>query len=427
MFVRRALDAKNADRARLLLAMTWLAHVDPTDDAIGRAASLLDERPDVRSAVSPAAVVKYLASRGTPAKLRRFRRLRTRLQEACAHAQKAMLDHRGLLNPGMMPRTLDDLERIAPIDALDAHRISLWNRVSEVWRQEEDFRRAVLRYATRSDHLESAGANLWPEVVYPLIERTHWQRTSRPRYMALWEYLLGTLLRVPLPGVRLDRMLGDALPPEVARQLDDDLDVFIDDFRLDEAEEGTQEIPKAARARPIYVGGNIPREEEYASDDEFPAVRPTIPLTPAEPFRVAHGVLRAMWEGAIEEQTYAAPTPTASRTLPVGPYCLAVVPTIRGRSAVRAVLKCRNQGKEIEIMTPILGRTADARTVIAVWVYQDESVAVAHLDFQSRVRYIFWHATKAHQVNFAYPDELRLNLSSANLEVPEAIEQTLRT
>ena len=46
-----------------------------------------------------------------------------------------MLDANGVLNPGMMPRTLDDLARIAPPrDTLDAHRVSLWNRVADVWR-----------------------------------------------------------------------------------------------------------------------------------------------------------------------------------------------------------------------------------------------------------------------------------------------------
>ena len=89
-----------------------------------------------------------------------------------------MLDARGVLNPGLMPRTLDDLTLIAPPrDTLDAHRVSLWNRVAEVWRQDDDFRRAVLRYATRSEQLDAVSADLWPEVVYPLIERAHWQRT----------------------------------------------------------------------------------------------------------------------------------------------------------------------------------------------------------------------------------------------------------
>ena len=212
--------------------MTWLSCVGPTQEAIERASALLEDRPDVRAALSPVVVIKYLASRDTPAKRKRFRQVRKRLQEASAYARKKMLDAKGVLNPGMMPRTLDDLALIAPPrDTLDAHRVSLWNRVAEVWREEDDFRQAVLRYATRSDHLDTASADLWPEVVYPLIERAHWQRTFRPRLEALWDYVVGKLLHVPVPGVRLDRMMVIAIPLEVAEQLDEDLFEFVDDPR----------------------------------------------------------------------------------------------------------------------------------------------------------------------------------------------------
>ena len=230
IFLRRPLDARNADRARLLLAMTWLSCVEPTEEAIERASALLEDRPDVRAALSPVVVIKYLASRDTVGKRKRFREIRKRLKEASAYARKAMLDANGVLNPGMMPRTLDDLATIAPPrDTLDAHRVSLWNRVAEVWRQEDDFRQAVLRYATRSDQLDAVSADLWPEVVYPLIEHAHWQRTFRPRHEAIWDYVVGKLLHVPVAGVRLDRMMVIAIPLEVAEQLDLDLFAFVDD------------------------------------------------------------------------------------------------------------------------------------------------------------------------------------------------------
>ena len=53
-FLRRPLDPRNADRARLLLAMTWLMHVGPGEDGanVARAAELLDSphrRPRRRS------------------------------------------------------------------------------------------------------------------------------------------------------------------------------------------------------------------------------------------------------------------------------------------------------------------------------------------------------------------------------------------
>ena len=52
-------------------------------------------------------VIKYLASRDTFGK-QRFRQVRKWLQLASA-ARMTMLDGNGVLNPRMMPRTLDDL------------------------------------------------------------------------------------------------------------------------------------------------------------------------------------------------------------------------------------------------------------------------------------------------------------------------------
>ena len=284
--------------------MTWLSCVEPTDEAIERASALLEDRPDVRAALSPVVVIKYLASRDTFGKRKRFRQVRKRLQEASAYARKAMLDANGVLNPGMMPRTLDDLAMIAPPrDTLDAHRVSLWNRVAEVWRQEDDFRQAVLRYATRSDHLDTVSADLWPEVVYPLIEHAHWQRTFRPRHEAIWDYVVGKLLHVPVPGVRLDRMMVIAIPLEVAEQLDLDLFAFVDDPQLDEDED--EASPSESRGtderRPFYVGSTIPRDEP-PSDDDAPRVKVMVPLSPADPFLFTQNVLRNLWEGAMDAQ-----------------------------------------------------------------------------------------------------------------------------
>jgi serine/threonine-protein kinase len=425
IFLRRPLDARNSDRARLLLAMTWLSCVEPTQEAIERASSLLEARPEVRVAISPVVVIKYLASRDTPAKCKRFRQIRKRLQEASPYARKAMLDASGNLNPGMMPRTLDDLATIAPHrDTLDAYRVSLWNRITEVWRQEDDFRRAVLRYITRSDHLDTVSADLWPEVVYSLIERAHWQRTFRPRYEALWDYLVGTLLHVPVPGVRLDRMMVIAIPPEVAEQFDEDLLAFVDESPLDEDDARPSESRRSAERRPFYVGSTIPRDDP-PSDDDAPPVKVMVPLSPADPFLFTPDILRDLWEEAIEAQDNSRRSGVRHRTIPVGPYRLAVVPTGRGRSAVRAVLEVKPQGKEIEIITPVFARRSAARTVIAIWAYSDESVAVVHLDFQSNERYIFWHAPKARQFNFANLAELRHILSITSMEVPDQLDRIL--
>jgi eukaryotic-like serine/threonine-protein kinase len=430
LFLRRPLDAKNADRARFLLAMTWLSCVEPTDEAIERACVLLEDRPDVRAALSPVVVIKYLASRDTFGKRKRFREIRTRLQEASAYARKSMLDARGVLNPGLMPRNFDDLAKIAPHrDAVDAHRVSLWNRVMDVWRHDDDFRQAVLRYATRTDHLDKVSTDLWPEVVYPLIEHAHWQRTFRPRYEALWDYVAGKLLRVPVPGVRLDRMMLIAIPVEVAEQLDLDLSAFVEDPRIDQDEASPSGSQATIERRPFYVGGIIPREER-PSDDDAPRFQVKVPLSPPEPFLFTQNVLRDLWEGAMDGQEISARPPLVHRTIPVGQYKLAVIPTVRGRSAesVRAVLQGMQQGKQIEIFTPSArARDSVSRTVIAIWIYHDTSMAVVHVDYQYKERYILWHAPDAQQFNFDYVEELRHRLSTVNLEVPGQLDRVLST
>ena len=408
IFLRRPLDARNADRARLLLAMTWLSCVEPTQEAIERASVLLEDRPDVRAALSPVVVIKYLASRDTPAKRKRFRQVRKRLQEASAYARKAMLDAKGVLNPGMMPRTLDDLAMIAPPrDTLDAHRVSLWNRVAEVWRQEDDFRQAVLRYATRSDHLDTVSADLWPEVVYPLIERAHWQRTFRPRHEAIWDYVVGKLLHVPVPGVRLDRMMVIAIPLEVAEQLDEDLFAFVDDPRLDEDEASPSESPSGPPSGVRSTSGARSPETSRratttprASRRWSPSPRPTRSCSP----RTASATCgKRRW---------------TRRTTPRGPACF-TGPSPSGRTSSRSSRRAgagRPSGRycrvcpgkaDRDLHPPALARDSASRTVIAIWVYQDASMAVVHLDFQSKERYILWHAPDAHQFNFDYLEELR--------------------
>ena len=52
-----------------------------------------------------------------------------------------MIDAKGVLNPGLMPQRLDDLNLLAPPrDDVDDVLVERWNRVTEVWRTEVEFR-----------------------------------------------------------------------------------------------------------------------------------------------------------------------------------------------------------------------------------------------------------------------------------------------
>ena len=66
LLLRRPMEPRNADRARLLLGMTYAILAGSTEEAIRDAAALLDQRIDVRAALSPVVVAKYLAAPRQP-------------------------------------------------------------------------------------------------------------------------------------------------------------------------------------------------------------------------------------------------------------------------------------------------------------------------------------------------------------------------
>ncbi len=145
LLLRRPFDRRNADRARYLLAMTYSLASGPTEDAIQEAATLLDTKIEVRPALSPVIVAKYLNWRDTPQRRRLFRQTRKALHEASKYAQKHMTDPKGQLNPGLMPQTLEDLRKLAPArNVVDDVLVERWNRLVEVWRDHPDFRAAAI-------------------------------------------------------------------------------------------------------------------------------------------------------------------------------------------------------------------------------------------------------------------------------------------
>ena len=106
---------------------------DGADEAVGRAVELIESRTEVRSALNPIVVMKYLVCRDDPAKRKKFRQLRKQILDASPYAQKHMVDSKGVLNPGMVPQTFDDLRKVAPVRAeVDDLLVGRWNRVAEV-------------------------------------------------------------------------------------------------------------------------------------------------------------------------------------------------------------------------------------------------------------------------------------------------------
>jgi eukaryotic-like serine/threonine-protein kinase len=428
LFLRRPNDPRNADRGLLLLAMAWLTTAGASDANIARAAELLAKGPDVRPALNPVVVLKYLAGRSTPARRKKFRAVRRQLLDACPYAQKHMVDPNGVLNPGLMPQMLDDLRKVAPErDEVDDHLVERWNRVNEVWRSNADFRYAVLRYATRSAHRDPASVELWPEVVYPLMERARWQREFRPGHEALWDYVSARVFRVPDAGVRLDRMIVTAVPEQVADELDEAIASFVDDPRLDDDDAPAAAAESGDDRLAAQVGDGVSLHDLAA--DVGPK-KGLVRLAPPDPFRFTQGEIRDLWREAEAAVSQARVKPGGSggpghRSVPVGPYRLAVIPTLRGRTSGLVVLQgMRN--KQVEMLTPsVRAGGSSSRLVVAVWIYQDASAALVYLDFKWSEKYILWYAPNAQQFNYDHPADLNHMLFNLGLEAPDQLDRVL--
>ena len=431
LLMRRPLEPRNADRARLLLGLTYAMLAGATDEAIQDAASLLDQRIDVRSALSPIVVAKYLACRQSPSQRKLLRQTRKAIGQASAYAQKQMIDAKGVLNPGLMPQRLEDLNHIAPPrDEVDDVLVERWNRVADVWRNEPDFRHAVLRYATSKAHRDAASSALWPEVVYPLIERARWHRRIRGRTEAVWDYLCAKILHVPDAGVVLDRAMDRAVPAPLAAHLDDSMDLMIESPRLDDdADDPFAQADEADRLTATISGSQVSLAEIAAESVGSDKAKGIVRLVESNPLRFVQGELHELWKEAITalQQGQARPgaKPATHRNVPIGPYRLAVIPSIRGRAAGQIAIQGMSN-KQIEFTTPTVRTKGSAgKPLLAVWVYRDHSLVIAYLDFMNTDRYILWHAPKSHQLNFDAPGDLNHELFSLGMEVPDQVDKVL--
>ena len=419
---RRPLDPLNADRARLVLAMTWLMAADGSSQSLDAAVDLLELKPDVRPLLSPVVVVKYLTSRDTVPKRKKFRQLRKNLQAASAYASTKLTDAKGVLNPGLMPQALDDLRQIAPRRAeIDDELVTRWNKVSEVWRDQPDFRQAVLRYSTTSAWRDPASAELWPEVVYPLIERARWQRRRRTPTEAVWDNFCATL-HMPDAGLRLDSAIRISVPAPVVAQFDLSLAAF-DVIPAEDADSAAE-----VKGNRLLVAG---RKDGASYDDlevnlaEGAEGPPLIRLVNPDPIRFTMGELRALWNEAMTSLKQPGNLRSTHRPAPVGPYQLAVIPSIRGRSAGTVAIQGM-KNKQIEMLTASIQVGSSAsKPIIAAWIYEEQSLIVSYINFQGDTVYIFWHASAAHQNNYEDAGALNHDLLLRGMEAPDQLGAVL--
>ena len=124
-------------------------------------------------------------------------------------------------------------------------------------------------------------------------------------------------------------------------------------------------------------------------------------------------------------QTRPGAKPASHRHVPVGPYRLIVIPSIRGRAAGQIAIQGMTN-KQIELLTPPVRTKGSAtKPLLAVWVYDDNSLAIVHLDFMNTERYVLWHAPRGHQLNFDEAGDLNHELYTLGMEVPDQLDNVL--
>ena len=107
----------------------------------------------------------------------------------------------------------------------------------------------------------------------------------------------------------------------------------------------------------------------------------------------------------------------------VGPFRLIVIPSLRGRAAGQIAIQGMNN-KQIELTTPtVRTKGSSSKPILAIWVYDDNSLAIVHLDFMNTERYVLWHATRGHQLNFDDAADLNHELYTLGMEIPDQLDR----
>jgi serine/threonine-protein kinase len=169
--------------------------------------------------------------------------------------------------------------------------------------------------------------------------------------------------------------------------------------------------------------------EIAAEPDAAERARGIVRLADPNPLRFLQGELHGLWKEALAalQQGPARPgaRPPTHRHVPIGPYRLTVIPSIRGRAAGQIAIQGMAQ-KQIELTTPTVRTKGSAgKPLVAIWVYADNSLVIAHLDFMGAERFVLWHAPRAHQLNYDDAADLNHELFSLGMEVPDQLGKVL--
>lgn len=165
-----------------------------------------------------------------------------------------------------------------------------------------------------------------------------------------------------------------------------------------------------------------------ALSEPEPSSEDAVPLADPDPIRLTQGELHELWKEALANLQAARPgggPPAGHRPVSIGPYLLAVVPSIRGRAAGQVAVQGMGN-KQLELTTPpVRTRGSAAKPLIAAWVYKDGSLVIVHLDFQNAERFVLWDARRSQELKIPGAAELLHELASRGFEAPAGLRLAL--
>jgi hypothetical protein len=261
---------------------------------------------------------------------------------------------------------------------------------------------------------------LWPEVVYPLIERARRQRHLRSGTEAVWDAVCGNLLHIGDAGVKMDRAIRASVPVQVMQQLDVSIHKIIDDPII-EVEPPVEPPPPETEG--IGLKGHISAASFHDLEVDQPT-RSFVRLINADPMQKTVGDLRELWK----ESTAALRSGGQSLSLgniPLGLYRLVVVPSVRSRSAGQLAIQGM-VNKQIEMLVPPFTSGGPAtKVLVAVWMYTNNSLAITYCDNLNAQKFIVWDAAVSQQTNCDDVTAFNHHLYGMGLEAPEDAESAL--
>lgn len=352
---------ESGELARALLALTASVVSGGTEPAVARAGLLIERGLEVRHGLSPLVLGRYLAVRETPPGIELLRRIRKELVVNYEVVADAWMDDTGHLLPNRLPRdwqNLVALETEAP--KVSRERLRLWNRLADLWAENPDFRRAVLRASAPWLAKEPAVLRFWPEVVEPL-----WREAMRRRDDPSW----GRRLALLTPGAR-ERMEFEGRILETPRT---------------RGRSATGSGISAA-ALPSFS----PLSPEFQSQAEV------ITLTDEKPSIIRLGELKSAYDEATSNyrQTKGASSAHSRITVFDGIHLALMVSTRGGFKSNQARI-LGNAIQPVEITIPPLQIAgASDYPVIAAWAYSDGSLLVRHRDQNRNEKNLAWSARR---------------------------------